>query len=137
MSLKVALVYDVAANPGAAGTLPADHGAEYEDERTIAALLDAIRACGYESVGVVFDHSFARTIERLGPDVVFNVAEGLRGPARESIVPAWLDHIGIPYTGSDGLTMALTLDKAISKTVAQAHGVATPRWRLVFRRSAA
>ena len=41
---------------------------------------------------------------------------------RESIVPAWLDNIGIPYAGSDGLTLAISLDKALSKTLLAARG---------------
>ena len=61
--------------------------------------------------------------------------QGIRGTGRESIVPAWLDHLGIPYTGSDPLTFAVTLDKAMAKTIARAHGIPTPAWRCVFDES--
>jgi len=84
---------------------------------------------------MVLDEDFPRAVRRVGPELVFNIAEGVRGRGRESIVPAWLDQVGIPYTGSDPLTLSLTLDKAMAKTVAQAHGVATPAWRCVYDES--
>ena len=46
------------------------------------------------------------------PDFVFNFAEGQGvGRSREARVPAVLEMLGIPYTGSDPLTLAVTLDK--------------------------
>ena len=65
--------------------------------------------------------------------MVFNVAEGLRGRGREAQVPAVCELLGIPYTGSDPLTLALTLDKDLAKRVIATHGLATPRHLLVAR----
>ena len=130
--MKIALVHDSVANLAEFESLPEDSGAEYDDERTTAALLSAIRAGGHEAVDLILEEDFPQAIRRVGPDLVFNIAEGVRGSGRESIVPAWLDHLGIPYTGSDSLTLSLSLDKAMSKTFAQAHGIPTPAWRCVF-----
>jgi len=91
----------------------------------------AIRACGHDCVAVVLSEGFPAEIRRADPELVFNIAEGIRGAGRESLVPAWLDHEGIPYTGSDALTLALTLDKATAKTIANAHGIPTPAWQYV------
>ena len=69
---------------------------------------------------------FPQRIRDIGPDLVFNIAEGLRGPARESIVPAWLDYLGIAYTGSDGLSLALSLLKPVffrKRVVARQFGI--------------
>jgi D-alanine-D-alanine ligase len=44
-------------------------------------------------------------------DLVFNIAEGLRGYAREAQIPCLLDAYEIPYTFSDPLILALTLHK--------------------------
>jgi len=132
--MKVVLVYDEPPGPEVAREpLPEDSGAEYESKRTIEVLLQAIRACGHEAVGISLSEDFPRQIRRLEPDLVFNIAEGVRGPARESIVPAWLDHLGIPYTGSDGLTLAMSLDKALTKTLASAGGLRTPAFARVHR----
>ncbi len=132
--MKVVLVYDEAPGPEPAGEArPEDSGAEYESKRTIEVLLQAIRACGHKAVGIGLSEDFPRQIRRLDPDLVFNIAEGVRGPARESIVPAWLDHLGIPYTGSDGLTLAMSLDKALTKTLASTAGLRTPAFARVRR----
>ena len=50
-------------------------------------------------------------------DVVFNIAEGFRGRNRESQVPALLELLDIPYTGSDPATLSLALDKALAERV--------------------
>ncbi len=130
--MKVVLVYDArAGSPPPRDDLPEDFDAEYDDEATIQALLGAIEACGHEALGLALGESFVHDIRRLAPGIVFNIAEGVRGTSRESIVPAWLDHLGIPYTGSDGLTLAVSLDKALTKTLLAARGLRTPAFRRV------
>jgi D-alanine-D-alanine ligase len=126
--MKVALAYDEALTPQPRRAMPADAGAEYEDAAAIKGLLDAIAACGHQAVRLPFSEDFARHAAELAPELVFNIAEGLRGPMRESIVPAWLDHLGIGYTGSDGLTLAVALDKALTKQIVSDLGVRTPRF---------
>lgn len=63
-------------------------------------------------------------------DLVFNIAEGTRGEHRESQVPAILESLGIPFTGSGSVTLALALDKAKTKQILAFDGVATPAWQL-------
>lgn len=123
--MKVALAHDRWTEfcPGEA--MPEDFGAEFDGEETIESLLEAIRACGHEAEALPVGQNFVRAVPRAGADLVFNIAEGVRGPARESLVPAWLDHLDVPYTGSDGLALGCSLDKALAKTLARAHGVRT------------
>ncbi len=65
------------------------------------------------------------------PDLVLNFAEGSgAGRSREARVPAVLEMLDIPYTGSDPLTLAVTLDKDCAKRLVAASGVATPAWAL-------
>jgi D-alanine-D-alanine ligase len=64
-------------------------------------------------------------------DVVFNIAEGFRGRNRESQVPALLELLDIPYTGSDPATLSLALDKALAKKVVRAAGIDTPNFQLM------
>lgn len=58
-------------------------------------------------------------------DLVFNIAEGIRGFGRESQVPALLDAYDIPYTFSDPLVLSLTLHKGMTKHVIRDLGIPT------------
>jgi D-alanine-D-alanine ligase len=62
------------------------------------------------------------------PELVFNIAEGFGTRSREAHVPAVLEMLRVPCTHSDPLTCAVTLDKAVAKTLVAAEGVPTPRW---------
>ena len=129
--MKIALVYDEAPDTACPDGVPEDFGAEYEDAPTIEAMLEAIRANCHDAVPLALGEDFPARVRELAPDMAFNIAEGVRGPTRESIVPAWLDQLGVPYTGPDGLTLAMSLDKALTKTLAAAAGVRTPPFRRV------
>ena len=63
-------------------------------------------------------------------DLVFNIAEGTHGEYRESQVPAILESLGIPFTGSNSITLALALDKAKTKQILASEGLPTPSWQL-------
>jgi D-alanine-D-alanine ligase len=65
------------------------------------------------------------------PDIVFNMAEGLRGVNREAHVPAILEFFGVPYSGSDPFTLSLSLDKARTKEWLTYHGIPNARFLLV------
>ncbi len=62
------------------------------------------------------------------PDIVFNFAECANGLSREAQIPAMLDMLKIPYTGSDPLTMAICLDKTRTKEILLYHGIPTAKF---------
>ncbi len=62
------------------------------------------------------------------PDIVFNVAECANGVSREAQIPAMLDMLRIPYTGSDPLTLTTCLDKSRAKEVLAYNGVPTSKF---------
>lgn len=73
-----------------------------------------------------------RKIGELDVDVVFNVFEGFAGsPETEAMVAGMLSAAGLPYTGSNASTLALTLDKPKTKELIQAAGIDTPRYQLL------
>src|SRR5262249_43440503 len=73
-----------------------------------------------------------RLLDGPRPDLVFNFAEGSGASrSREARVPAVLEMLGIPYTGSDPLTLAVTLDKQCAKRLVRGAGLATPDWLIV------
>src|SRR5204862_7604786 len=73
----------------------------------------------------------AARIESIGPDLIFNTAEGRRGRAREAFYPALFEELGFPYTGSDAYVLTVTLDKWLTKLVLERQGIDTPRARLI------
>jgi D-alanine-D-alanine ligase len=90
--------------------------AEWDDEETIAAVRSALSR-KHLVIPVEGNEEAFEKFRKLRPDIVFNMAEGLYGGSREAQIPALLDMLRIPYTGSDPLTLALCLDKSLAKEV--------------------
>ena len=110
------------APPGAAGAFDA----EWDAPSTVDAVAAALGR-RHEVVGIVEgDDRAPEEFRRLRPAVVFNMAEGAGGRSREGRIPAVLELLGIPYTGSDPVTLGLGLDKALTHLVAAAAGVPVP-----------
>jgi len=105
-----------------------DQFEEFDSVETIEALESAIRAAGHEPIRLGWGLEMLQALGRDRVDGVFNIAEGVGGRGRESQVPAVLEMLGIPCTGSDALSIALTLDKALAKSVAKSAGIATAPW---------
>ncbi len=101
-----------------------DETAEFDKQETVDALENSLKIMGYETepIGNAF-----QLIEALASgkrwDLVFNIAEGLYGDGRESVVPAILDQYKIPYVFSGPVIMGLSLNKHLAKLVAAASGV--------------
>ena len=135
--MRIGLTYNVkggtASGSGNAPGLAADAEEEFDSQETIDAIADAIRSLGHE-VELLGDGEplLRKLLDRPRPELVVNIAEGTgSGRCREARVPAVLEMLGIPYTGSDPLTLAATLDKDCAKRLVQAVGVATPAWALI------
>jgi D-alanine-D-alanine ligase len=111
---------------------PADLYAEWDDEETIEAVRSAL-ARKHEVFLIEGNEGAFEKFRTLRPDIVFNMAEGLKGQSRESHIPAMLEMLGIPYTGSDPLTLAVCLDKAMTKEVLLYHQIPTAPFALLPR----
>ncbi len=125
MTLHVALTYDLRADYLAQG-YDAETTAEFDSPETIAALEAALmrRGCRVTRVGHI-QHLVHRLAQGERWDLALNIAEGLHGLAREAQIPALLEAYQIPYIFSDALTLALTLDKALTKRVVRDAGLPT------------
>jgi D-alanine-D-alanine ligase len=129
--LRIGLTYDLKSDYLAQGLAP-ELAAEFDSPETIAAIERSLRALGHatERVGNV-----KQLVDALAAgkrwDLVFNIAEGLYGEARESQIPALLDAYRIPYTFSGPLVLALALDKGLTKRVVAAAGAPTPAFAVV------
>ncbi|MGH7531298.1 MAG: D-alanine--D-alanine ligase family protein [Gemmatimonadales bacterium] len=107
-----------------------DAYAEWDDPSTIDAVEQALGLYG-SVVRLEADEFFSQKLALAHPDIVFNMAEGLHGPCRESHVPAICEYLDIPYTGSDPLALALTLHKGRTKEILAYRGVPTAPFRVV------
>jgi D-alanine-D-alanine ligase len=121
--MKVGLTYDLRSWYIDRG-YSMDETAEFDKQETVDALENSLRLMGHETepVGNAF-----QLIEALAAgkrwDIVFNIAEGLYGDGRESVVPAILDQYKIPYVFSGPVIMGLSLNKHLAKLVAASAGV--------------
>ena len=132
MTLNVGLTYNLRKPVDLVAGQPEDFYIEFDDEATVDAIAGALRKGGCEVVKVEANEEAYTKILRLKPDFVFNIAEGIRGESRESQVPAMLEMLGTPYTGSGPLTLAVALDKALTHQVLNVNGVPSPKFQVFF-----
>jgi D-alanine-D-alanine ligase len=121
--VRIGLTYNLKPD-GAVG----DRYEEFDSLETIEALESALRECGHHPVRLGWGMEMLDGLAADGVDGVFNLAEGIGGRGRESQVPATLEMLGVPCTGSDPVAIGMTLDKALAKLMAKAHGIATAPW---------
>ncbi len=66
-------------------------------------------------------------------DIVFNVCERINDSSLlEPHAAALLDILGVPYTGSNPLTLGLCIDKIRVKKLLAHHNIPTPRWDYAY-----
>jgi D-alanine-D-alanine ligase len=131
--MRIGVTYDLRSDY-LAQCLGEEETAEFDAEETIAAVCQALTELGHqpERIGGIkpLTQALARGVRW---DAVFNICEGLKGVSREAQVPALLEAYDIPYVFSDPLTLALTLDKAMTKRVARDAGVPTADFAVIER----
>jgi D-alanine-D-alanine ligase len=110
-----------------------DQWDDLDSEKTVEALVNAIRSGGHACEFLEGDISLYDSIRKYSPDICFNICEGHFGDAREAQVPAILEMLQIPYTGSKVLTLALALDKSMTKRVLTYHDLPTPSFQTFER----
>jgi len=123
--LKVGFSFNVKrVTPDLAGE--ADDEAEYDSPKTLQAIREAIASYGHQVIDLEATPDLPVQLLSTPVDVVFNIAEGFKGRNRESQVPALLELLDIPYTGSDPAALSVSLDKALAKRMVRTHGILTP-----------
>ena len=131
MGLNIGLVYDLRKDYLALGYSQEQVG-EFDSDETLSLLEEAIRSLGHRTERIGHARALcARLVAGDRWDLVFNIAEGLWGRAREAQAPCLLELYGIAYTFSDPLVCAMTLDKAMAKRLVLAAGLPTPAFAVV------
>ncbi len=126
--MKVALTYNLKKHDV---SKPLDYSSEFDSEETISAIAGALRSRGHSVQCLEASQpDLFSALKKSQADIVFNIAEGERGKFRESEIPAILDFLNIPYTGSGTLPLALALNKALTKKILKADNIPTPDFQL-------
>jgi D-alanine-D-alanine ligase len=104
---------------------PPDAGAEFDHWHTIESIASALESEGHYVHFVQGDESLPEALLNIRPHICFNIAEGLHGDGREAQAPALCELLGIPYTGSQVVANAISLNKTMTKRVWQHQGLPT------------
>src|SRR5512139_1047021 len=131
--MHVALLANLKKNAPTWPGMSPDHWDDLDAEETIQAISNALEANGHFVTFLESDTTLYDNVRRLKPDICFNISEGHFGDSREAQAPAILEMLRIPYTGSRVLTLALALDKPMTKRVLSYHALPTPAFQ-VFER---
>ena len=132
-SFRVALLANLKTNAPHWDGMPEDQWDDLDSEKTIHALVEAIRSGGHTCEFLEGDITVVDTVRKFKPDICFNICESRFGDAREAQVPAILEKLRIPYTGSKVLCLALGLDKPMTKRVLTYHDLPTPDFQTFER----
>lgn len=128
--MRIALTYTLKsqAKVPTQAALPDDSDEEFDSQETVDALAQVIREMGHEPIPLGDGEGLIRALLDKRPDFAFNFAEGEGiGRSREARVPALLEMLRIPYSGSDPLTLATALDKGITRRLVQGGAVRVPK----------
>jgi D-alanine-D-alanine ligase len=97
--------------------LPDDAFEEYDRPETVAAIAHSLEDLGVRVEPVPADRRLPWRLEAGGYDFAFNIAEGAGRRCRAAVPAAVCELFGVPVTGADALTLAVTLDKAMARRV--------------------
>jgi D-alanine-D-alanine ligase len=124
--MKFGIAFDLKPDSLPAGA-PDDLYEEFDAKGTIRAIGEVLKSLGHDVVELGDGREFLEGVLREKPDFVFNFAEGTgTSRSREARIPAVCEMLGIPYTGSDPLAMALALEKDLTRRLAVDAGLTVP-----------
>ncbi len=131
--MKIGFTYNSKTDWVLSANDPLDANAELDKPKTIESIIKAFEWGGHQVKRIGNVDNLLAQLDDLDVDIVFNICEGFRGRNRESQVPILLEMRGIPFVGSDALTLGITLDKAVAKKCFIADGLPTPSFALMHK----
>jgi len=129
--MKIGITYNLKEEISPRAVLDSESTEEFDTTQTIDAICNVFQKNGYKTIRLGGGIEIVEKIKNEKVDFVFNIAEGYNGRNRESHIPAILEMLNIPYSGSDPLTLGLSLDKTLTKKIALSAGIPTPRYKIV------
>lgn len=132
--MRIAVLANLKKNAPTWEGMSPDQWDDLDSPKTINALIEALQAGGHEAeffeASILPPHNLVERLTQYQPDLCFNIAEGHFGDGRESQIPAVLEMLRLPYTGSKVMTLALALDKPMTKRLLYYHGLPTPEFQV-------
>jgi len=130
--MRIGLAYDLKEKMALELAGPEDALEEYDSAETVELIARSLENQGHSVVMLGGGREFLDNILNEKVEFVFNIAEG-RGNyrSREAQIPAILEMLGIPYSGSDPQCLAICLDKPLTKTLVSASGIRTPYFQVI------
>src|SRR5438128_7162425 len=136
--MKILVLFDVARRTDPQETFSAD-SLKKEDKPTEADVLQCLQRLGHDVETLAVFDNVAAIVEKLkacSPDVVFNLSESFHHDrSHEPNIPALLELMKVPYTGSGPEALMLCKDKALAKKVLAYHRVRLPHFVVSHRLS--
>jgi D-alanine-D-alanine ligase len=131
--MHIAILANLKKNAPTWEGMPPDQWDDLDSPKTIDTIMAAIKSGGHDVVfleaTITPPHNLIQSLEEYQPDLCFNLAEGHFGDSREAHIPAILEMLSIPYTGSKVMTLALALDKPMTKRILTYHDLPTPEFQ--------
>src|SRR5262250_1280751 len=135
--LKVAVLYDVwGEEETPESEKAAASGRKRKEKEDREEIFDALTKLGHEPSYYVLDGrpQSLHGLAKCGADLVFNLTESYAGDdTKEMNVAAYMDLIGLPYTGAGPHAHFLAQDKATAKKMFHFHGIPTPYFATAYR----
>lgn len=131
--MKIALLANLKQNAPTWPGMSPDQWDDLDSWETIQSITLALEKAGRRVTFLEGDASLYNNLQAVKPDLCFNICEGHFGDSREAQIPAILELLRIPYTGSRVLTLALALDKPMTKRVLTYHDLPTPAFQTFER----
>lgn len=131
--MRILILYNLARE--ATKGIQADLSCEQEISIIVPLVSEVLKERGHEveTMETTFDVWERLKAIRTSMDIVLNMAEAFGGTnSNETLIPAMLEALEIPFTGASAHNMHLTLDKEKTKLVARSYGIPVPEYQ-VFR----
>ncbi|MBN1311218.1 MAG: hypothetical protein JXB30_07350 [Anaerolineae bacterium] len=135
--MKIAVLANLKQNAPTWPGMSPDQWDDLDSPKTIDAIVAALEKGGHQAeffeASIHPQHNLIHKLIAYKPDLCFNIAEGHFGDGREAHIPAILEMLRIPYTGSQVMTLALALDKPMTKRILSYHDLPTPEFQVFSR----
>ena len=135
--LKVAVLYDVWGEEEAPESeKAAESGRKRKEKEDREEISDALTKLGHEPSYYVLDGrpQSLHGLAKCGADLVFNLTESYAGDdTKEMNVAAYMDLLGLAYTGAGPHAHFLAQDKATAKKLFAFHEIRTPYFATAYR----
>jgi len=132
--MRIAVLANLKVNAPHLEGVSLDQWDDLDSRQTVDLILDALTSEGHEAeffeASILPPYNLIDRLQAFVPDICFNIAEGHFGDSREAHIPSILEMLQIPYTGSRVMTLALALDKPMTKRILTYHDLPTPEFQV-------